>query len=71
MLAGNGFFIYISAIGAFKRHRFRLMPWAMTIPLYWVLLSIAAYKALWQLIYKPFFWEKTNHGLSKFTEAER
>lgn len=48
-----------------------MMPWALTIPFYWILLSIAGYKALWQLIHKPFFWEKTNHGLSKFTASER
>jgi len=27
--------------------------------------SIAAYKGLYQLIVNPFYWEKTNHGLSK------
>jgi hypothetical protein len=31
--------------------------------------SIAAYKGLWQLIYKPFYWEKTNHGLTKVSSS--
>lgn len=31
------------------------------LPLYWMLLSIAAWRALWQLIYKPHHWEKTPH----------
>jgi hypothetical protein len=31
------------------------------------MMSIAAYKALWQLITKPFYWEKTSHGLSTAT----
>jgi hypothetical protein len=30
--------------------------------LYWVLISIAAYRGLWQLVTKPFYWEKTPHG---------
>ena len=34
--------------------RFRLLN-----PLYWVLHSIAAWRALIQLIHKPFYWEKT------------
>jgi cellulose synthase/poly-beta-1,6-N-acetylglucosamine synthase-like glycosyltransferase len=35
-------------------------------PLYSIILNIpASYKALFQLIFKPFFWEKTTHGLSK------
>jgi hypothetical protein len=28
-------------------------------------MSIAAYKALWQLLRNPFFWEKTDHGVSR------
>jgi hypothetical protein len=27
-------------------------------------MSAAAYKALTQLFYKPFYWEKTRHGLT-------
>jgi hypothetical protein len=26
--------------------------------------SIAAYIALWQLVTNPFYWEKTDHGLT-------
>jgi hypothetical protein len=31
--------------------------------------SAAAYMGLYQLIVKPFYWEKTTHGLSKFNSA--
>ena len=34
-------------------------------PLYWVLISLAAWKGLWQLIWKPHYWEKTVHGLDE------
>ena len=34
-------------------------------PLYWVLMSIGAWKGFIQLIHKPFYWEKTVHGLDK------
>ncbi len=66
LLLGNGLFIYITALGAFKRGYFKLIPFALTAPAYWVLISIAAYKGLWQLIHNPFFWEKTEHGLSNY-----
>ena len=66
LLFGNGFFIYITALGAYKRDYFPLIPYALTVPAYWVLMSIAAYKGLWQLIHNPFFWEKTHHGLTSF-----
>lgn len=32
-----------------------------TRPLYWPLHSVAAYRALWELAKKPFFWAKTPH----------
>lgn len=66
LLLGNGLFIYITALGAFKRGYFKLIPYALTAPAYWVLISIAAYKGLWQLIHNPFFWEKTQHGLTSY-----
>ncbi len=38
---------------------------AATYPLYWILHSVASYKALIQLITKPHYWEKTDHGVTK------
>jgi len=51
----------VAVSGARHRH---LIPWVPTMHLYVPLGSIAAYKALYELIAKPFFWEKTTHGLS-------
>ena len=42
----------------------RLIVAALGYPLYLFLHSIASYKALWQLIFKPHFWEKTSHGMA-------
>ena len=36
-----------------------------TMPVYWLLISVAAWLALWQFIFSPFTWNKTEHGLSK------
>jgi hypothetical protein len=44
------------------------IPVALTIPLYWILISIGAWKGFAQLITKPFYWEKTTHGLSSFSK---
>jgi glycosyltransferase XagB len=35
---------------------------AVLMPFYWLLVSVAAYRALWQLWRDPFLWEKTRHG---------
>lgn len=32
------------------------------LPLYWLLVSAAAWYAVWQLLTAPFYWEKTRHG---------
>lgn len=34
------------------------------IPLHWLLLSLAAWRALYQLLRDPYRWEKTEHGLA-------
>lgn len=80
LFIGNFFFIYSNAIGMFcvvsnqeqeGKPRLaqtplshQLVKYALLSPIYWMLMSIAAYKALGQLFTKPFFWEKTPHGLS-------
>ncbi len=64
LLVGNAVMIYISILGGFKRKTYDLVPWALLNPLYWILHSVASYKALWQLVFKPHYWEKTIHGLS-------
>jgi cellulose synthase/poly-beta-1,6-N-acetylglucosamine synthase-like glycosyltransferase len=36
-----------------------------TYPFYWLLHSLAAARALWQLAFSPHYWDKTSHGLSR------
>jgi glycosyltransferase XagB len=70
LLIGNSCLIYLSMLAVAKRKHHELLPYALTVPGYWLLQSVAAYKALWQLVKNPFYWEKTAHGISKFTSAE-
>jgi len=44
-----------------KAHR-HLIVFLPTMMLYWPLATIAAYKALYELIRAPFYWDKTQHG---------
>lgn len=64
-LIGNGIMIYLSMMGPFKRGSFNLILWSLLNPVYWILHSIAAYKGLWQLLTRPHYWEKTDHGLTQ------
>jgi cellulose synthase/poly-beta-1,6-N-acetylglucosamine synthase-like glycosyltransferase len=46
-----------------------LMPWALTLQAYFALGAFAALRAGADLILRPFFWDKTAHGLSRHLNA--
>src|SRR6266849_9544331 len=60
---GNFLYTYSHFVGCMKRCQYSLIKWAFFIPIYWAMMSIAASLALFQLIFKPHYWEKTKHGL--------
>ena len=70
LLLGNGALVFLSMIAPLRRGWLSLIPFSLTAFFYWVLISIAAYKALWQLMRDPFYWEKTQHGVSRHPSAE-
>lgn len=70
LVAGNGLFIWLSMLAPLRRRWLDLTPLGLTAAAYWALMSIAAWKALIQLVTKPFYWEKTQHGLSRHVAAE-
>jgi cellulose synthase/poly-beta-1,6-N-acetylglucosamine synthase-like glycosyltransferase len=45
------------------RERRWLWWWVPTMQAYFPLATLAAYKGLWELISRPFWWDKTEHGL--------
>jgi len=51
----------IAVSGPSHRH---LIPWVPTIHFYFPLGVLAAYKALYELVFAPFYWDKTQHGHS-------
>jgi hypothetical protein len=64
LLLGNFLAIYSCVLAVFRRGNYGLTLYALLNPAYWWMHAIASYKGLWQLIVKPFYWEKTTHGLS-------
>lgn len=63
LVGGNFMYIFNYMIGCAKKEHYGLIKYVFFIPLYWILASVAAFKAAQQLILKPHFWEKTHHGL--------
>jgi glycosyltransferase XagB len=65
---------YISAIGTNEKglRKIGVYGWTqilLTVPAYWMLISLAAWLALWDFIVSPFHWHKTEHGRSRFMRA--
>ncbi len=64
IFAANFIFIGIGILACVKRRVFYLIPAALLMPVYWFLISLAAWKGFVQIFTKPFYWEKTEHGLA-------
>lgn len=52
--------VYIVAVSG-KAHRY-LIPWTICMGAYLALGTLAIYKGAWELITRPFYWDKTAHG---------
>jgi cellulose synthase/poly-beta-1,6-N-acetylglucosamine synthase-like glycosyltransferase len=63
MLGGNSLGYYGGLLTANITERPDLLKAGLLMPLYWVLMSVAALRALLQLLISPFTWDKTVHGL--------
>src|SRR5262249_53026529 len=66
--AAFGGYLVSGLLGVVGLARRRLLgaAWVLLLmPLHWLLLSCAAWRALYQLVFKPYAWEKTEHGLAK------
>jgi hypothetical protein len=61
---GLGYLVSIGlgAVSVCRRGRPGLALHALMMPIYWLLISAAAYRAAYQLVRDPYLWEKTEHG---------
>ena len=65
LLAGYASTVALDLIGL-RRRGLLAHAWVLLLtPLYWFLLSLAAWRAVFQLLLAPQLWEKTEHGLAK------
>lgn len=55
----------VMALAALRLRSTRLARHIVFMPVYWLLISLAAYRALGQIVTRPHHWEKTEHGLSR------
>ena len=65
LAAGYGIAMLAGVVALRRRGLGRLWPAVLTMPAYWLLLSLGGWAALWQFVHSPFHWNKTRHGLSR------
>lgn len=65
LLAANFLFIFTHYIACRRRGFKGLAKYSLLMPFYWVMISFGAWKGFIQLFYKPYYWEKTVHGIGK------
>jgi glycosyltransferase XagB len=65
LLVGGLAMLLPAILGLWRRRMWHLIPWLVTLPVYLLLISAAAWAAMWELIRRPFHWNKTKHGLGR------
>ncbi|MDT5012651.1 MAG: glycosyltransferase XagB [Mycobacterium sp.] len=65
LILGNAATLYMNLIALREDDRSDLLLAALTVPVFWLLMSVAAAKGCYQLIRNPSYWEKTFHGLAR------
>ena len=70
LLSGYAISAVLAFVGLWRRNLLSC-AWALLLmPLYWLLLSLAAWRALFQLLRDPYRWEKTEHGLARTSRLQ-
>lgn len=67
---GNFLLWYLTLLTARHTGPVGLVLAAVLVPIYWMMMSVAAIKAIWQLVVTPSFWEKTAHGLDSHSHSD-
>lgn len=65
LIAGYLASIGIAIVGLWRRQLMKSAWVLLLMPVYWLMLSYAAWRAVFQLLRDPYCWEKTEHGLAR------
>jgi cellulose synthase/poly-beta-1,6-N-acetylglucosamine synthase-like glycosyltransferase len=70
LILGNAATFYMNVIALREDDRADLLIPALTVQIFFIMMSVAAIKGLYQLVRNPSYWEKTFHGLAQPPEAQ-
>lgn len=63
LFIGNFLYLYYYMVGCARREYWSLVNFVILVPVYWLMMSAAAYVALYKLLTEPHYWAKTSHRL--------
>jgi len=69
LVIGYGGAVTIVTSGLIHRGKAALIAWELLLPVYWILHTIAAVRAAWQLVAAPSYWAKTTHGVTRMART--
>ncbi len=70
LMTGYAAVVAIGAVGIRRRRLNGLWPAVAGVPVYWLMISVAAWRALWEFAWRPFHWYKTTHGESRLLATD-
>ncbi len=65
LLVANLLMTWLAVLAPRQRRWEGMAHYGLMVLVYWAMISAAGYRGLWQLFTRPFFWEKTEHGVAK------
>lgn len=60
--------LVVSMVAVSRREHRHLMGYVLTLPFYYPMAALSAYKAIKEMVVEPFYWDKTQHGISPRTD---
>lgn len=65
LIGGHMTSVVLGLVGLARRRTLATAWVLLLVPVHWLLLSLAAWQALWKLVRDPYRWDKTEHGLAR------
>jgi glycosyltransferase XagB len=62
-VAGNFLYLYYYMVACAKRGHYDLIKYVFFVPFYWLMMSFASWRAVYEMVVKPHYWAKTLHGV--------
>lgn len=65
LITGQVVMLGCAALALWRRRSLHALGWLITLPVYWTLGAVAAWKAVVEIAVAPFYWDKTRHGVTR------